>query len=85
MRQCSAHRAATTWSSARTRSSKGSSVSYDKSMVDMGRFNTAEDFYALYNHIQRAEKIRETDFHLFKSGIRPAWEDAANKHGGWGS
>jgi translation initiation factor 4E len=35
------------------------------------------------NNITPASELaQKSDYHLFKHGIRPEWEDAANKHGG---
>lgn len=40
-------------------------------------------FFSLYNHISPASELRQgSDFSLFKKGIRPMWEDEANKRGG---
>jgi len=46
-------------------------------------FDTVEDFWAVFNHIQPASKIQTgCDYSVFKDGIKPMWEDAANKRGG---
>jgi len=46
-------------------------------------FNTVEDFWALYNHIELASKLNAgCDYSLFKEGVKPMWEDEKNKHGG---
>lgn len=46
-------------------------------------FDTVEDFWALYNHIQLASKLSSgCDYALFKDGIKPMWEDPRNKWGG---
>ncbi|KAH8257178.1 hypothetical protein KR038_005276 [Drosophila bunnanda] len=46
-------------------------------------FDTVEDFWSLYNHIKPPSEIKlGSDYSLFKKGIRPMWEDAANKQGG---
>lgn len=38
---------------------------------------------SLYNHIKPASELRQgSDYSMFKQGIRPMWEDDANKHGG---
>ncbi|XP_036608194.1 eukaryotic translation initiation factor 4E type 1B [Trichosurus vulpecula] len=47
------------------------------------KFDTVEDFWALYSHIQLASKLSSgCDYALFKDGIEPMWEDNRNKHGG---
>ncbi|KAL5017890.1 hypothetical protein ScPMuIL_003612 [Solemya velum] len=46
-------------------------------------FDTVEDFWALYNHVQKASKIPPgCDYSMFKDGIQPMWEDDRNKIGG---
>ena len=46
-------------------------------------FNTVEDFWCLYNNILSPSKlIMGTDFHLFKEGIEPKWEDETCSKGG---
>jgi translation initiation factor 4E len=40
-------------------------------------------FTRLVNHIKPASELKPgTDYSLFKKGIRPMWEDVANKNGG---
>ncbi|UYV81009.1 EIF4E2, partial [Cordylochernes scorpioides] len=42
-----------------------------------------EQFWSLYCFLVRpSELAQQSDFHLFKSGIKPMWEDEANKKGG---
>jgi len=46
-------------------------------------FDTVEDFWALYNHIEVCSKLNSgCDYSLFKTGIKPMWEDAQNISGG---
>uniref|UniRef100_A0AC35U323 EIF-4F 25 kDa subunit n=1 Tax=Rhabditophanes sp. KR3021 TaxID=114890 RepID=A0AC35U323_9BILA len=46
-------------------------------------FDTVEDFWALYHHIQLASGLNwGSDYYLFKEGIKPMWEDANNVKGG---
>jgi len=46
-------------------------------------FDTVEDFWALYNHIQVASGLNwGSDYYLFKEGIKPMWEDENNIKGG---
>ncbi|XP_021094791.1 eukaryotic translation initiation factor 4E type 1B isoform X3 [Heterocephalus glaber] len=47
------------------------------------KFDTVEDFWAMYSHIQLASKLSPgCDYALFKDGIEPMWEDSRNKRGG---
>ena len=40
------------------------------------KINTIEDFWRMYYNIYSVEElIPNTDFMLFKKGIRPEWED----------
>lgn len=49
----------------------------------MGQVGTVEQWWALYSHMVRLQDIpAHRDIHLFKKGIKPMWEDAANKKGG---
>ncbi|KAL3690688.1 hypothetical protein R1sor_004339 [Riccia sorocarpa] len=60
-----------------------SQTSYEDSMKKISEFSTAEGFWNCYCHLARASSLpNPTDFHLFKEGIRPLWEDAANRNGG---
>merc|ERR1712032_361242 len=55
---------------------------YEKGFKTIGTFNTVEQFWTCYSHITRAEALPNLDLHMFKDGIKPMWEDAANKIGG---
>ena len=43
-----------------------------------------EDFWRLYVHLRRPVDDRPTvcDYHVFREGIKPMWEDEANVNGG---
>ena len=42
-----------------------------------------ETNFCSQNHITSASELaQKSDYHLFKSGVRPEWEDPQNKHGG---
>ncbi|XP_015438577.1 PREDICTED: eukaryotic translation initiation factor 4E-1A-like isoform X1 [Dufourea novaeangliae] len=57
--------------------------SWEESQRKITSFDTAEDFWSLYNHIKAASELRQgCDYSMFKQGIRPMWEDDANKRGG---
>jgi len=52
-------------------------------MIDWFRFGSVEQYWRIYSHLVRpGELSSHSDFHLFKSGIKPMWEDDANKCGG---
>jgi len=46
-------------------------------------FCSVEQFWNTYTHLRRPSDAQEkVDFHFFKEGIKPVWEDAANCKGG---
>ena len=46
-------------------------------------FGSVEEFWQMYNNSYSiADMISNTDYLIFKKGIRPEWEDPANKEGG---
>ncbi|GBG79251.1 hypothetical protein CBR_g29302 [Chara braunii] len=58
-------------------------VAYEDSIKKISEFSTVEGFWGSYCHMSRAQDLpNPTDLHLFKKGIRPLWEDAANRSGG---
>ena len=55
----------------------------DYDLREVYSFETIEDFWHMYNNLYSvSEIISNTDYLLFKKGIRPEWEDPENKHGG---
>lgn len=49
----------------------------------IAKFDTVEDFWALYNHIQLSSNLMSgCDYSLFKDGVEPMWEDDRNRRGG---
>lgn len=58
-------------------------MDYEKTLHAMAGFETAEDFFKVYRHLKRPSALPlVSDYHLFKAGIRPVWEDDENKQGG---
>jgi len=56
---------------------------YEDSIKLIGAFSSVEQFWAYYSFMVRpGELTGHSDIHLFKHGIRPMWEDKANKNGG---
>ncbi|ETV72820.1 hypothetical protein H257_12178 [Aphanomyces astaci] len=57
--------------------------SYEKSIKEISEFRTVQGFWRVYNHLIRPNDLpNTTDYHLFKAGIKPMWEDTANRRGG---
>ena len=56
---------------------------YEKSTVPLASIASVESFWAVYSHLKRPSLLPTvSDYHIFKKGIRPVWEDEANKRGG---
>lgn len=60
-----------------------SKVDYVEATKQIGTFSTVEGFWQVYDHIVRPNDFKQSaDYHLFKEGVKPTWEDAQNKQGG---
>lgn len=56
---------------------------WEENLIELTTFDTVEDFWRLYHHIKLPSELRQGhDYAVFKHGIRPMWEDDANKMGG---
>jgi hypothetical protein len=56
---------------------------YEKSTKPMCKISTAQQFWKVYAHLRRPSALPTvSDYHFFKDGIRPVWEDEENKRGG---
>lgn len=61
----------------------GSQDSWLQNLKEVVTFDTVEDFWRVFNNIQPPSGLKSgCDYHLFKAGIKPQWEDDANKLGG---
>ncbi|PAA80230.1 hypothetical protein BOX15_Mlig028024g1 [Macrostomum lignano] len=57
--------------------------SYDETLCQVATFRSLEQFWHLYAYLVRPSDIdTQTDYLIFKEGVRPMWEDAHNKDGG---
>jgi len=59
----------------------------DESWLDnlknISTFSSVEDFWSCYNNVLPASKTSpNSNYHLFKDGVVPMWEDEGNKKGG---
>ncbi|KAH7352417.1 hypothetical protein KP509_19G043700 [Ceratopteris richardii] len=62
---------------------KTKQTSWGSALRPVYTFSTVEDFWCLYNNvIQPSRLIQGTDFHCFKEGISPQWEDPKCANGG---
>jgi len=65
------------------RRGKIDTVDYEKSIKLIYTFNTVEEFWILYDHTIRPSEVSyPCDYHLFRKGVKPMWEDKENVNGG---
>ncbi|XP_019181316.1 PREDICTED: eukaryotic translation initiation factor [Ipomoea nil] len=58
-------------------------AAWGSSMRKVYTFDTVEEFWCLYDQIFRPSQLpANADFHLFKAGIEPKWEDPECANGG---
>ncbi|KAF9436743.1 Eukaryotic translation initiation factor 4E type 2 [Entomortierella beljakovae] len=58
-------------------------VNYESAMKKIATFGSVEDFWSVYSHLKRPHELPSvSDYHLFKQGVRPVWEDSTNINGG---
>ncbi|KAI9807099.1 MAG: hypothetical protein M1825_005816 [Sarcosagium campestre] len=56
---------------------------YEKSTIPLASFSTVDSFWSIYSHLKRPSSLPSvSDYHIFKAGVRPVWEDKENKRGG---
>ncbi|AWO97415.1 Phosphatidylinositol-4-5-bisphosphate 3-kinase catalytic subunit alpha [Scophthalmus maximus] len=73
----------TFWFSRRTPTRPASSQSYEQNIRQIGIVASVEQFWKFYSHLVRPGDLSgHSDFHLFKEGIKPMWEDDFNRSGG---
>uniref|UniRef100_A0A6B2LJX8 mRNA cap-binding protein n=1 Tax=Arcella intermedia TaxID=1963864 RepID=A0A6B2LJX8_9EUKA len=58
-------------------------ASWGDNLKKIYTFSTVEDFWCLWNNIKGAQElVPGANYHVFKGGIEPKWEDPSNKNGG---
>jgi translation initiation factor 4E len=71
------------WYDSRKLHQQGSQDDWFANLQTVAVFNTVEDFWRTYNHIKRPSDLENgSNYHLFKKGIKPMWEDERNRNGG---
>ncbi|KAJ2719979.1 eukaryotic translation initiation factor 4E [Coemansia sp. Benny D115] len=65
---------------------KSSVLNWTDNLKEVVTMNTVEDYWGVYNNVALASDLPSgSNYHLFRKGIVPMWEDAANAKGGkWG-
>eukprot|EP00038_Savillea_parva_P029425 m.71032 g.71032 ORF g.71032 m.71032 type:complete len:185 (+) comp8681_c0_seq1:564-1118(+) len=57
--------------------------SFEEQVKELGTFSNVHAFWEYFSHLAPAGELPQlSDYHLFKKGIKPMWEDPANEHGG---
>eukprot|EP00474_Spongospora_subterranea_P008598 CRZ09056.1 hypothetical protein [Spongospora subterranea] len=63
--------------------SKTQAAQWTSNIKEVFTFETVEDFWRLFNNVKVPSQIQvNSNYHLFRQGIQPAWEDPANAKGG---
>jgi len=66
-----------------TKPPSGKGDNWNDLLKEVITFNSVEEFWGVYNNIAPVSELAlKSDYHLFKEGVRPEWEDIQNKHGG---
>jgi hypothetical protein len=56
---------------------------YENSIKTISTVKTIEQFWSTYNYLKRPNDLSSTtDYHFFRDGIKPTWEDPKNAKGG---
>jgi hypothetical protein len=56
---------------------------WQSNVKKIANFSTVEDFWKLYNNLPEPSRLTpSSNYHLFKAGVMPAWEDPMNDNGG---
>ncbi|KAK4963902.1 eukaryotic translation initiation factor 4E [Elasticomyces elasticus] len=66
-----------------TKPGSGKGDNWNELLKEVISFDSVEDFWGIYNNITPTSQLAlKSDYHLFKTNVRPEWEDPQNKHGG---
>ncbi|KAL8992558.1 MAG: hypothetical protein Q9188_007561 [Gyalolechia gomerana] len=66
-----------------TKPPSGKDHNWNDLLKEVVTFDSVEEFWGVYNNITPTSELAlKSDYHLFKKGVRPEWEDPQNKHGG---
>ena len=56
---------------------------YFDAVKRIGTVHTIEEFWSIYDYLVRPSNLPSTtDYHFFREGIQPTWEDPHNSRGG---
>lgn len=56
---------------------------WEKNLVTISTVTTVEEFWIMQNHVKKPSSIDlSANYHFFKAGVKPMWEDPTNSGGG---
>jgi translation initiation factor 4E len=56
---------------------------WKENLTNCGTFDTIESFWRIFNNLKPASQLdTNSNYHVFREGVVPMWEDPANKEGG---
>ncbi|KAI8335661.1 translation initiation factor eIF 4e-like domain-containing protein [Choanephora cucurbitarum] len=62
---------------------KASAQSWADNLKEIITMDTVEDFWSTFNNVAKVNHLSpNSNYHLFKQGVRPEWEDESNAKGG---
>ncbi|KAL0077808.1 translation initiation factor eIF 4e-like domain-containing protein [Phycomyces blakesleeanus] len=62
---------------------KANVTSWSQNLNEVVSVSTVEDFWGVYNNVAKVNHLEiSSNYHFFKKGVRPEWEDPANSKGG---
>lgn len=75
------HRTWTLWYDSKKTITNGGD--WEASLVHINTVDYVEDFWVMHNHTKRPSQLDVgANYHFFRKGIKPMWEDSANTNGG---
>jgi len=61
----------------------GEKEAYESNLFKIGEVQTVEEFWRYFGNLHAPSKLmNNSNYHFFKSHIKPLWEDPNNKNGG---
>lgn len=56
---------------------------FNESLIPVATVKTVQKFWAVYQHCKRPSEHEDNSYlYLFKSDVKPVWQDPNNQHGG---
>ena len=72
-----------TYSNPKSKNTKINQKEFLEKIIKIADVTTLSEFWEVFQHLQKPSNCPiGTDYHVFKKGISPMWEDESNKEGG---